>query len=114
MIEFIFANFELVGGIIVILAMLIYGLFTRQWSIVRISAYQLMLSAERLMATAEGKEKFEAVFADLWKIVPRWLKAFATESVMREKLQAWYNIAKDMLKDEAERAAIQNRLNRLF
>jgi len=101
MIDFIMSNFELLGGILVIAALLIYGIITRQWGLVRMAAYQLMLSAERLMQTSEGKEKFDAVYAALWEQLPTWLKGFAGPDKLRMKLQDWYDIAKDMLRQQA-------------
>lgn len=102
MMDFILGNFELVVGIIVLLAMLIFGGITRQWSLVRISAYQLMLSAQRLYATEKGKEKFEMVYSKLWEMLPGWLKKSLGPEKLRKKLQNWYDLAKDMLNEESE------------
>lgn len=102
MMDFILGNFELVVGIIVLLAMLIFGGITRQWSLVRISAYQLMLSAQRLYATDEGKKKFEMVYSKLWEMLPGWLKKTLGTEKLREKLQDWYDLAKDMLQEEGK------------
>lgn len=99
--DFIFTNFELVIGIVVLLAVLIFGGITRQWTLVRISAYQLMLSAEKLFATEEGKEKFEMVLSKLWELLPGWLKKAVGIERLRQKLQDWYNLAKDMLHEES-------------
>ena len=98
MIDFIMANADLFGGILVAIALIVYAIFTRQWSTLRVAAYQLMLSAERLMATAEGKAKLDAVFAELWIRVPAWIKKFYDENKMKKKLQDWYNLAKNALK----------------
>lgn len=56
-----------------------------------------MLDAERLMSTTEGKAKMDAVYAAVWAQVLKWLKRFVTEKSLREKLQDWYNIAKNSL-----------------
>jgi hypothetical protein len=101
--DFIFTNFELVIGIVVLLAVLIFGGITRQWSLVRISAYQLMLSAEKLFATEEGKEKFEMVLSKLWELLPGWLKKAVGLERLRQKLQDWYNLAKDMLHEDVNK-----------
>lgn len=100
--DFIFGNFELVVGMVVLLAVLIFGGITRQWSLVRISAYQLMMSAQRLYATEEGKKRFERVYKKLWKKLPSWLKKTVGQERLREKLQAWYELAKDMLDEESK------------
>lgn len=101
--EFLFLNFELVVSLIVVLVMLIFGLIARQWSLVRISAYQLMLAAQKIFATDEGKQKFEMVYSKLWILLPAWFKKAIGREKLREKLQAWYDIAKDMLSDEPEK-----------
>ena len=101
--DFIFANFELVFGIVFLLAVLIFGGITIQWSLVRISAYQLMLSAEKLFATEEGKEKFEMVLSKLWEMLPGWLRKAVGIERLRQKLQDWYNLAKDMLHEDVNK-----------
>jgi len=100
--DFIFGNFELVASAVVLVAALIFGIITRRWSLVRISAYQLMLSAEKLFATDEGKAKFEMVFTKLWDLLPGWIKKAVGVEKLREKLQDWYDLAKDKLKEESK------------
>lgn len=97
MTDFILSNFEAVSGAILAVGLIIYALITRQWSVLQVAAYRLMLDAERLMSTAEGKAKMDAVYAAVWQRVPKWLKRFVTEKTLREKLQDWYNIAKNSL-----------------
>ena len=97
MIDFIIANIEAVGTLIVALVVLIYAIFTKQWGAVRTAALSLMLSAERLMATAEGKEKMEQVFVEVWYYMPGWMKKFITEEKLEIKLQEWYELAKNSL-----------------
>lgn len=106
MTDFILNNFEAVAGAILALVLLIYAVATRQWGLLQISAYRLMLSAERLMATEPGKTKMEEVFAAAWEQVPRWLKRFVTEKTLREKLQDWYNIAKNSLDGDVDEQII--------
>ena len=87
----------------VLLAVLIFGGITRQWSLVRISAYQLMLSAEKSFCQQKkGKEKFEMVLSKLWEMLPGWKKAVGLER-LRQKLQDWYNLAKDMLHEDVNK-----------
>ncbi len=95
--DFILGNFEAVAGAILALILIFYALVTRQWSILQVAAYRFMLDAERLMATKQGKAKMEAVYAAVWQQIPKWLKRFVTEKTLREKLQDWYNIAKNSL-----------------
>ena len=97
MIDFIISNTYLIGGALITLMLFFYAIFTRQWGLLQVTAYKLMLDAERLMSTKQGKAKMEIVYAELWRQVPGWLKRFVTEETLREKLQDWYNIAKNSL-----------------
>lgn len=95
--ELILNNYEACAGVLLSLALIIYAAVTRQWGILRLAAYKLMLDAERVMASKEGRVKMEAVYAAIWQRVPAWLKRFVTEKTLREKLQEWYNLAKNSL-----------------
>lgn len=95
--NFIFENFETIVGMIVGLVLIGWGVYTRQWNLVKLSAYQFMLSAERLLQAKPGKEKMEEVFVATWASLPKWLKKFVTQETLREKLQEWYELAKDYL-----------------
>ena len=97
MIDFIMANMPTIGSALIAIILIVWAIFTRQWYVLRSSALSLMLSAEKLLATKEGKEKFEEVYRELWNLVPKWLKKFVTEKTMRDKLQAWFDFAKDAL-----------------
>lgn len=104
--EFILNNIDTIGALMISLMLVIWAIVTRQWSVLQVAAYRLMLSAERLMGTKQGKAKMEMVYAALWQQVPKWLKKFVTEKTLREKLQEWYNIAKNSLGGNAEETEI--------
>ena len=97
MTDFIMSNIGAIGSGLVALILIVYALITRRWMVLRSAALSLMLSAEKLMATEEGKKKMDAVYRDIWRQVPAWLGVFVTEETLREKLQEWYDHAKDML-----------------
>jgi hypothetical protein len=97
MMDFILINYQAAAGVILAVILIIYALVTRQWSILQVAAYRLMLDAERLMSTKEGIERMDAVYATVWQQVPKQLKRFVTEKTLREKLQDWYNLAKNSL-----------------
>lgn len=85
---------------IIFICYVIYLIVTKQWTKIREMAYALMLSAERLYADNEGKKKFEAVFEKLYyNLIPSWLRLFVSPESIREKLQEWYDLAKDYLAD---------------
>jgi hypothetical protein len=46
--DFILNNFEAVAGVILATVLIVYSLITRQWDILKIAAYKLMLDAERV------------------------------------------------------------------
>lgn len=97
MIDFLLSNMETVGTLIAALFILVYAIITKQWAAVRTAALSLMLSAERLLTTVEGRAKMDFVLTALWDQIPRWVKKFYDKDKLRAKLQEWYNIAKDML-----------------
>ena len=105
MMDFILNNYEAVAGVILGAGLVMYAIVTRQWSVLQVVAYRLMLDAERLMSTAEGKAKMDAVYAAVWEQVPKWLKRFVTEKTLREKLQDWYNIAKNSLGGDQDKSS---------
>lgn len=95
--EFIINNMETLLAALAAILMLLYALYTKQWAILRSSGLSLMLAAERLLTTVEGKKKMEWVYAAMWQRMPKWIKTFVTEKTLREKLQEWYNFAKNQL-----------------
>jgi hypothetical protein len=97
MTDFILNYSSEIGALLVSLAMVIWAVYTRSWAVLQVAAYKLMLSAEKLMATEEGTEKMEEVYAAVWSKIPKWVKKFVTEKTLREKLQDWYNIARNSL-----------------
>ena len=84
---FILANIEAVGTALVAVILLVYAIVTRQWMVLRSAALSLMLSAEKLMTTAEGSEKMEQVLAEVWFRVPGWAKRVITYDKLEIKLQ---------------------------
>lgn len=98
--EFLTQNWFVILLAIAFLGYIVYLAVTRQWTKLREMAYALMLSAERLYADNEGKKKFEAVFEKLYyDLIPPWLRLFIPPELIREKLQEWYDFAKDYLTD---------------
>jgi len=97
MIDFLLANIAPIGSGLVALILIIYALIARQWMVLRSAALSLMLSAEKLMTTAEGSEKMEQVLAEVWFRVPGWMKKVITYDKLEIKLQEWYEAAKTAL-----------------
>lgn len=85
---------------VLFLGAIIYLAITRQWEKLRGIAYALMLQAERVFSSGEGRKKFDVVFDKLYyDLIPAWLRLFVTPEGIREKLQQWYDLAKDYLDD---------------
>lgn len=85
--------------ILIIAGYIIYLAIMKKWKELREFAYAMMLSAERLYRDYQGKEKFEAVFRQVYDLIPVWLQRFIPPESIKEKLQEWYDIAKDYLDD---------------
>ena len=90
-------NIEAIALLLAAIVSLIYAIYTKQWAAVRAAAYSFMLSAERLMKSRQGSARMDAVFRATWERVPAWIKTFVTEKTLRQKLQEWYDIAKNEL-----------------
>ena len=88
--------------LIVVLFIIGYALYLtimKKWVELREFAYALMLQAERLYKDNQGKEKFEVVFREVYDLIPVWLQKLIPPKSIREKLQEWYDLAKDYLDD---------------
>jgi len=84
----------LVFGIIILMLII-----QKKWGALRTLAYKMMLAAEMAFSSGEGKKKFEAVFRTVYDLIPAWFKIFVPEELLREKLQEWFNMAKDWADD---------------
>jgi hypothetical protein len=91
----------LIGFALIGLAIIIYLVITKQWAVLRETAYRLMLRAEKVLDTAEGHEKMALVYTELYSLVPVWLRIFVTREDLETRLQRWYDAAKDWLDDGA-------------
>lgn len=103
MMDFFMNNAELTGTLIVSIILMIWAATSGKWIVFKFAAYKFMFSAERLAETKEGKERMETVYAAIWQRLPRLMKRFITEKTLREKLQEWYNFAKDSLGEDREK-----------
>jgi len=98
--NFIISNWPTILIIAVFLIWVIYLAVKKKWDQLRGIAYRLMLQAEKVITgTKKGRERFEAVFKQVYSLIPPWLQFFFPESTVREKLQEWFNDIKDYLDD---------------
>jgi hypothetical protein len=90
-------------SIVIIAALIFYVVYlvvNRKWEQMRGDAYRLMVQAESIIkGTKRGQERFEAVFQEIYSLVPAWLRFWFPETLVREMLQKWYNKIKDYLDD---------------
>lgn len=97
--DFIIQNWASIVIVLTFLLTVILLAIQKKWGIIRELAYRMMLAAEMAFASGEGKKKFEAVFKTVYDMIPAWLKIFVPENLLREKLQKWFDIAKDWADD---------------
>ena len=66
----------------------------------RADAYTLFLKAENTFAgTGKGKQKMDFVINAIKHVMPKWLKLFISDEMLRELLQMWFANIKDLLDD---------------
>lgn len=102
MTEYIMNNLSDIITMLISVIVAIWAVSKGKWELLKVVAFKFMFSAERLMATKEGTARMDAVYAAVWNRIPKWLKRFVSEKTLREKLQDWYNIAKNSLGDDQD------------
>ena len=60
-------------------------------------AYQGFLQAEKNFKYGDNHTKFEYVVCIVRRAVPTYLAPFITEKLLRELVQLWFNLCKDLL-----------------
>ena len=96
--EFFMNNWPTIIIVGVFLVWVGYLIINKKWVELRGLAYRLIFQAERaITGTKKGQERFEAVFRQLYDLIPPWLQFFILESDLKEQLQKWYNDIKDYL-----------------
>ena len=97
--QLIISNWSTILIVALFFVYVVYLLGTRQWTRLREIAYKIMLKAEKIFKTGQGRKKFDYVFEQVYDLVPAWLRLFVPEDTLRRKLQEWYNHAKDYVDD---------------
>lgn len=79
---------------------IVYLAVNRRWEKLRELAYKMIRQAENIIVgTKKGQERFNLVFNRLYYLIPAWLKFFIPKSLLKQKLQEWFDIIKDSLDD---------------
>jgi hypothetical protein len=89
----------LIGIALIGVASLIYLIVTKQWAVLRETAYRLMLRAEKILSEGAGAEKFALVFTEVYSALPPLIRLFVREEDLRKMMQDWYDTAMDWLDD---------------
>lgn len=97
--QFLAENWLSVVIILVLVLYIVILIFRKKWDELRKFAYALMLSAEKIYKTEEGQRKFNRVLEALYHSIPSWLRIIISYEFLKEKLQEWYLLAKDILDD---------------
>ena len=66
---------------------------------IRGAVYHLFLVAEHDFQEGQNEEKFEYVINAARAIIPMPFSLFITESLLRQVVQAWFDLVKDLLDD---------------
>lgn len=66
---------------------------------IRAYVYKLFVKAEHEFQYGDNTEKFEYVINLAKSAIPMPFNLFITESLLREVVQAWFDICKDLLDD---------------
>lgn len=66
-------------------------------------AYQGFLQAEKEFKSGENQAKFEYVVGLVRSSVPPYLAPFVTEKLLRNIIQTWFDLCKDLLNYEKDK-----------
>lgn len=98
--DFLQQNYLSIASIIIILGIVVYLVTKKKWSTLRELAYDFIKKAEKIFqGSKRGQEKFEAVFTEVYNLIPAWIRLFIPQNYLRKKLQEWYDLIKDELDD---------------
>lgn len=96
--EFITNNWQSILIVVCFIAMMISFAARGKWETIRKISYKLILQAETTIAgTKRGQERFDQVLEQIYILIPAWIRFFAPKSLVKEKLQEWFNEVKDYL-----------------
>lgn len=66
---------------------------------IRLTVYNLFIEAENSFKSGEGAEKMEYVVNIAKSTVPAPFNLFITENLLRNVIQSWFDLIKDLLDD---------------
>ncbi len=79
---------------------IVYFALKHRWADLRELAYKFIHQAEQaITGTKMGQERFNYVLAQLFNMIPTWLRFFIPRSLLEQKLQEWFDLIKDSLDD---------------
>lgn len=96
--NFIIQNWLYIAIILVAAVYIVYLVATKNWPGLRLLAYKAMLRAEKVYREKGGEAKFNLVLAKIYAKYPL-IDLLMDEVTLKQKLQDWFDIAKDELDD---------------
>lgn len=66
---------------------------------IRADVYVLILKAEHIYSSGEGKQKLKWVVSQARLLLPTWLQVFVTEESLEKLIDTWFRGVKDLLDD---------------
>lgn len=67
---------------------------------IRADVYQLFVTAEHIYKESKsGKQKMDYVIGLARSMLPNWLRPFITETMLKNIIQVWFDMVKDLLDD---------------
>lgn len=100
MLDFLLKNWLVIVAALALAAYMVYLAVNRRWDKLRKLAYKMIRQAEDvIVGTKKGQERFNLVLDQLYGIIPVWLRLFIPRSLLKEKLQQWFDLIKDGLDD---------------
>ena len=89
-------------------AYIVYLIVKHRWTKLRELSYKLVRQAEQsIVGTKRGKERFTIVLDQLYNMIPVWMRFFIPQSLLKKKLQEWFDLVKDSLDDGEINNSIQ-------
>jgi hypothetical protein len=103
--EFLIDNWPYLVILLGFLGYVLYLIFTRNWPGLRTFAYMIMLRAEKVYKSKGGEEKLNLVLDKIYEKYPL-IDLLMDKGTLKQKLQDWYDIAKDQMDDGEQNGSI--------
>ena len=86
-------------GVLVVLFLFVKAMQTIGMEKARAYVYKLFIKAENEFEYGDNSSKFEYVISMAKSAIPMPFSLFVTESLLRDVVQTWFDVCKDLLDD---------------